>query len=156
MPESTQDMVWSVTTHEHRERTVDWYWALGVIAVAGAALSVFFGNILFAVVLVLGAVSIGYLAARGPREHTVKIDNRGITIDDTRYPFASVYSFWVEHEQERPHLFLTMRGLLNPHLSLMLDSEAQGNAVREHLLSHIKEEEQGPHVGEHLAEMFGL
>ena len=156
MPGETQDMVWSITTHVHRERNVDWYWALGVIAVAGILVSVFFSNVLLAVIIALGAISIGFLAARGPREHMVKIDDRGVSIDGTRYPFANIYSFWVEHEQESPHLFITMRGILTPHLSLMLDSEAQGAAVREHLQSRVKEEEQGPHLGERLSEIFGL
>lgn len=90
-----QEMVWTVTTHEHHERSVDWYWALGVAALAGAVLSVFFDNILLAVIIVLGAGSIGYLAARGPREHLVKIDDHGITIDGSRYAFSSINTFWV-------------------------------------------------------------
>jgi hypothetical protein len=156
MPGEKQEMVWTVTTHEHREHSTDWYWALGVMALAGAIVSIFMGNDLLAVIIVLGAASIGYLAVRGPREHTVKIDDRGVTIDGTRYPYSAIRSFWVEHEEERPHLFLTLRGLLTPHFSLALDNEAQGAAVRDHLSHHIEEAEQGPHLGEHLAEIFGL
>ncbi|TSC68705.1 MAG: Uncharacterized protein G01um101456_533 [Parcubacteria group bacterium Gr01-1014_56] len=156
MPEGKQEMVWSVTTHEHRARSVDWYWALGVVALLGAIASVFFGNGLLAIIIVLGAASIGYLAARGPREHTVKIDDRGVSVDGTRYPYSAIRSFWVEHEATEPHLFLSMRGVLTPHISLLLDDARQGEAVRAHLLKHIEEEEQGPHIGEHLAEIFGL
>lgn len=156
MPGETQDMVWTVTTHEHRDRSVDWYWALGVIAIAGAVVSVFMGNILLAVIIVLGVGSIGYLAARGPREHVVKIDNRGISIDGSRYAYSAINSFWVEHEVEQPQLFMTLRGIVTPHFSLTLDSEAQGDAVRRHLARHVEEEEQGPHLGEHLAKIFGL
>jgi hypothetical protein len=150
------DMVWSVTTHEHRERSTDWYWALGLVAVAGAVASVFFGNTLLAIILLLGLGSIGFLAVRGPREHQVKIDHRGVTIDGTRHPFTSIHSFWVETDREPPHLFMTLGGVLTPHLSLALDDLSQARSVREHLLKHVTEEEQGPHVGEYLAEIFGL
>ncbi len=149
-------MVWTVTTHEHRERSTDWYWALGVGALAVAVVSIFLGNLLFAVVVVLGAGSIGFLAARGPREHLVKIDERGVSIDGSRYAYESIMSFWVEHDTPTPHLFLTLRGVVNPHFSLALDDEEQARAVREHLQNHVKEAEQGPHIGEHLAEIFGL
>lgn len=149
-------MVWSVTTHEHRDRSVDWYWALGVLALASAVVSVFFGNVLFAIVIILAAGSIGFLAARGPREHLVKIDDRGVSIDGSRYAYAAIHSFWVEHEVDQPRLFMSFRGVIMPHFSLTLDSEAQGRAVRDHLKRHVEEEEQGPHLGEHLAEIFGL
>jgi hypothetical protein len=149
-------MVWSVVTHEHRERSTDWYWGLGVIALVACVASIFFGNVLFAVIIALGALSIGYLAARGPREHLVRIDDRGLTVDGTRYPFSAIHSYWVEHDTDTPRLFMTMRGVLAPHFSLMLDDAAQGEAVRAHLKRHVSEEEQGPHVGEHLAQIFGL
>lgn len=149
-------MSWSVTTHEHRERSTDWYWTLGVVALAGVGASIFFGNFLFAVIIALGAFSIGFLAVRGPREHLVRIDDRGISIDGTRYPFSAVHSYWVEHDVEDPRLFMTMRGILSPHFSLVLDNQAQGDLVRDHLKQHVNEEEQGPHAGEHLAQIFGL
>lgn len=149
-------MVWSVITHEHRERSVDWFWALGLIALAAGVASVLFGNVLFAIVIFLAAGSVGFLAARGPREHLVKIDDHGIAIDGTRYPFSSIHSFWIEHGVEFPRLFMTLKGALTPHFSLTLDSEAQGKSVREHLARHVEEQEQGPHVGEHLAQIFGL
>ncbi len=149
-------MEWSVTTHEHRERSTDWYWGLGVIALAGGVAAVFFGNFLFAVIIAIGALSIGFLAARGPREHSVHIDDRGLSVDGTRYPYSAIHTFWVEHDSENPRLFMTMRGVLAPHFSLILDSAQQGADVREHLKTRVQEEEQGPHVGEHVAEIFGL
>jgi hypothetical protein len=143
-------------THEHREHSTDWYWGLGVAAVGGAAVAIFFGNVLFAIILVLGAGCIGYLAARGPREHSIKIDDHGVSVDGTRYPYSAVRSFWVEHDQDNPRLFLSMRGALSPHFSLTLDSAEQGAQVRSHLQRFVQEREQGPHAGERLAQLFGL
>ncbi len=149
-------MVWSVTTHEHRERSTDWYWGLGLIAIVGAGAAVFFSNVLLAVIVLLGLGSIGFLAARGPREHLIKIDARGLSIDGTRHPWESVVSFWVEHETDTPRLFLSMKGALMPFVSLDLDNREQGDAVRSHLAAYAAEVEQGPHLGERLAEIFGL
>ena len=156
MPGGAQHMEWSVITHERRTHTVDWYWGLGFVALVGIAAALFFGNMLFAVVLALGAISIGFLAARGPREHMVRIDDRGVSIDGTRYPFSAIHSFWVDHDTESPHLFVAMRGPLSPHFSLTLDNAQQGTDLRDHLKLHVTEEEQGPHMGEHLAAIFGL
>jgi hypothetical protein len=140
MPGEKQEMVWSVTTHEHKERSTDWYWALGVGSLAAAVVSIFFGNVLFAIVILLGGGSIGYLAARGPREHLFKIDDHGVSIDGTRYIYANIHSFWVERDSPAPRLFMTLGGVISPHFSLTLDDQVQGQAVREHLRQHVQEE----------------
>jgi hypothetical protein len=156
MPGEKTEIAWSVVTHEDRPHTVDWYWGLGILSLIGAAASIFFGNILLALIIALGAGSIALLVVRGPREHLVKIDDRGLLIDGSRYKFSSIASFWVEHDTDMPRLFLTMRGMLMPHYSLHLDSEETGDEVRAHLKRYIDEEEQGPHIGEYIAEMFGV
>lgn len=156
MQGGTQEMSWSVMTHQHRERSTDWYWGLGVLALAGAAAAIFFGNVLFAIIIVMGASSIGFLAARGPREHAIKMDDRGLSVDGTRYPWTAVHSFWVEHDEETPYLFITMRGAFSPRIMVELDSRQQGDDVREHLRQRVAQEEQGPHIGERLANIFGL
>jgi len=147
---------WSVTTHNHAERTADWYWALGLVVVVAAAACVWFGNFLFALILIVGGLCVGWLAARGPREHTVVVTERGLVIDGTLYRWAGIRSFWVEREMEPPHLLLTMSGIIMPHLMLRLDDHSQAEAVRAHLVRFVNEEEQAPHVGEYIAQMLGL
>ena len=147
-----QGIAWMVETHEHKERSTDWYWGLGLGALAGAAVSVFLGNVLLALILLIGAGSIGYLAFRGPRQHRVAIDERGVSIDGTLYPYESIHSYWVTEER----LFLTTSGLLAPHLSVPLDDAAHAQAVHNFLGKRLPEEEQHPYLGEHLAELLGL
>lgn len=154
--DESQAISWTVGGGQPLERSNDWYWSLGVLAVAGAGASIFFGNILLAVILLIGAFSIAVLTVRGPREHKVAVDPRGITVDGTRYPYTAVYSFWVETEIDPPHLFLSMRGILAPHFSFPLADRAQAGEVRTLLQKYAAEEEQGPHLGDRLAEIFGL
>ncbi len=151
-----QTISWEVTTHVHRERSNDWYWGLGIITVVGAIVSIVLGNVLFAIVLVLGLGSVGVLMARGPRQHSVHIDARGISIDGTLHPFRSIQTFWVEQHTEQPRLLLTMHSIIAPHIALPLPGKAEGGQIRSFLKRVVEEEEQEPHLGEHLAEMFGL
>ena len=44
---------WKTIEHNHQEKSSDWYWILGIIAIATAVLSIYFGNILFAIVILL-------------------------------------------------------------------------------------------------------
>ena len=149
-------IVWQVVTHEHIERSADWYWGLGILAIVSAGVSIYFSNILFAIILLVGAGSIGVLVARGPREHVVALDKRGISMDGTLYPYQSIRSFWVEPHVEVPRLFITTSSLLHPHIIVPLDSAPHGEEVRRHLLQFAEEIERLPRLSEEVAEIFGL
>ncbi len=155
MPEE-ETISWEVLTHVHRERTNDWYWALGLIAVVAAGLSIWLGNLLFGVLILLCAGSIGALAMRGPREHSVEIDPRGVSVDGTLYPYHSLKSFWVDANPEYPRLFLTTGGIITPHMALPLDDEHHAAVVHAYLIERLDEVEQEPHIGEHVAHLLGL
>lgn len=156
MPPREQTISWTVITHVHREHSVDWYWSVGVVALVAAGVSVWMGNLLFALIIALAAFSFGMLLWRGPREHSVRIDNRGISIDGTLHPYRSINSFWVERDPEYPRLYLETTAVVSPHLVLPLDSGSQAEQVRSFLKRVLPEVEQEPHLGEHLAHMFGL
>jgi hypothetical protein len=156
MPQQEQEISWRVASHHLRERTNDWFWWLGAAAIIGAAASIFFGNALLAIIIILGAGSIGFLATQTPREHTVSISPRGISIDGTRYPYKSVHSFWVEEHQGDPKLYLSMSGILSSHFSLYIAEGVEPDQVRKYLKRYAAEEEQGPQIGERVAEIFGL
>jgi hypothetical protein len=155
------EIVWHVLTHEHRERSADWYWTLGLGTVLGCVASIYFGNYLLAAILIIGVGSICVLSVRGPREHEVKLDRRGVTLDGTLYHYRSIASFWVEDHELMPpdwppRLFITTTGLISPRHTIPLDDPTHGAAVRAYLLRYIPEEEHEPHLGEHLAELLGL
>jgi hypothetical protein len=153
-----QEIVWHVLTHEHKEHTADWYWALGLLTLVGAGLSMYFGNLLLALILIIGAGSIVMLKIRGPREHQVRVDQRGITLDGTVYPWKSIHSFWVNDDEARggPCIYLTTHSLLTPRVTVPLDSKEHAAQVRAYVKRYAEEEEQWPHFGEHLAELLGL
>jgi len=152
---------WRVDTHEHQERSNDWYWGLGLVTIAGAGLAVFFGNALFAVIILLGLGSLGVLIARGPREHEVRVTSRGLHMDGTLYRWSGVDSFWVEDERALPagrqaHLLVTTQGILHPQLIIPIGDLNRARNLREYLRRIVKEEEQEPHLGHHVVQMFGL
>lgn len=152
---------WHIETHEHTERTNDWYWGLGLIALAAAGLSIFLGNVLFAIIVVLATGSLWALSVRGPREHEVRVAQRGITMDGTLYRWENIESFWVEDERHLPagepaHLLVTTKGVLHPQLIIPLGDSNRARNVREYARRHAREVEQEPHLGHHVVRMFGL
>lgn len=157
MPPGREQIIsWTVITHVHKTHSVDWYWSVGIITVVAAGVSIWLGNVLLAIILVVGVGSLGALYLRGPREQTVRVDGRGVSIDGTLYQYRGIKSFWVERNAENPRLYLTTHAIVSPHIMLPLENAAQAEQVRAYLKRVVHEEEQEPHFGEHLAEMFGL
>lgn len=146
---------WHVDSHEDNERSNDWYWGLALITLASIGLCIFIGNYLLAVILILGAASLGIVALRGPREHEVRITSRGLSLDGTLYKWASVESFWIEEGRD-PHLLITTKGVLHPQLVIPLMDGNRARNAREYLRRLIKEEEQEAHLGHHVVRLLGL
>lgn len=159
-----EDMIqWSIVTHEHKDRSTDWYWTAGIVTMLGIAVSIYLMNILLAMILGIGMVSIFILAIRGPREHDVTLSNRGVDIDGTLYRYPTIHSFWVSVEDHlhedwdpRARLFFTTSGYVHPRIIIPLQDVDHAEEVRDYLLQHLDEVEQEPHFAEHIAELLGV
>ena len=136
-------------------KSADWYWALGIIAVAGAATSFILGNILFSILIVVGALSLGLHAARPHKEIAVEINRRGLVLNETLYPYDSLESFWVEENESMPKLFIKLERALVPQLMIFIE-DIDPDAVRDFLLEHLEEEETAEPFTERIAEFFGF
>lgn len=110
---------WQAQEYAFEEKGPDWYWALGVIAIAGAVASVIFGNIILALVIVAAAITLGLQAARAPQTHTFSITNEGVVVDQALHPYEEMLHFSVlEYADESipPSLSIKTKRLLAPHL----------------------------------------
>ena len=58
--------IWEAHEYIFQEKTSDWYWAVGIIAVSLAVLLIIFGNVLFALVVLIGSFTLSIFAARRP------------------------------------------------------------------------------------------
>ena len=110
----TQQFEWEALEYEYTHKNPDWFWALGIIAIAAAATSIIFSNILFALVILIGAFTLGINSAKRPNIVHFKINGRGIVINKKLYPFTALSSFWVEDDDEhaQPKLLIKSKKYL--------------------------------------------
>jgi hypothetical protein len=155
---SRHTISWQAHEYFHQEKTADWYWALGIIAITAATLAIIFSNILFALVIVLFAFAAGMQAHRPARLIDFELTPRGIVIDKTLYPYNTLDSFWIteEHVQKvAPKLLIKSKKLLMPFLHVPIE-EVQVDDVRSYLLQYIHEEEHEESILEKILERFGF
>ena len=152
----TETITWEAAEHHHVEKKGDWYWALGIIAVVGATIAIIFGNILFAIVIALGAVVMTIVSLREPAVIPFAITPRGMRIDDRLYPYATLESFCIDEDAPRgPQLLLKSRSMLQPLIIIPLPEEAV-EEIDDMLAERLPEEHIEESLAHHLLEFLGF
>ncbi len=95
-----QPISWTAHEYQHQEKNSEWFWALGLIGVAGAVTALIYGNILFSIVILVATFVLALYAARKPEEYTFTLSQRGLRINKELYPFQSLKSFSIEDISE--------------------------------------------------------
>src|SRR5512138_1931804 len=94
--ESDNKLVWSALEYEEKERSRDWFWALGIIVATSAIASIIFENYFFATLIVLGGTLLGFFALKKPDTVVYELNDKGLKIRDRLYPYESIKAFWVQ------------------------------------------------------------
>jgi len=132
---------WEGQEYEHSPKSADWYWALGILAIASVIASILFNNYLFAVLIVISTITIALYGAKHPPTHRFRIVEHGLAIGDELYPFEKMISFSVLEDIEGelpPLLSIKNESWLSPHLMIPLQG-VDADAVYVHFLHHVDE-----------------
>ncbi len=149
-------MYWEAPEHTHIEKTSDWYWILGIIAIAGSVTSMIFNNVLFGVVIVLGAVTMVIVSHRKPRIIPFEISGRGVRIENTLYPYSTLESFCFDEENPvGPQLIVKSKKLFVPLLIIPIPEEYV-DAVEDVISARLHEAHLEEPLSHRLLEFFGF
>ncbi|MDP3965318.1 MAG: hypothetical protein Q8Q13_00780 [bacterium] len=147
---------WSAYEHEHIERGSDWYWALGIVAVCAALTSILFSNVLFAIVLIVAAFTIGLIARTPPKLIEFELSDRGIRVGGTLHRWDHIIAFWVEDEHDRePLLLVDTTKFMSPNLIIPIE-DIDPAEVREFLQQRAEERPMKEPVSHKILEFFGI
>lgn len=149
-------ITWQTEEYNHREKGPDWFWALGVIALAGAAIAVISHNVLFAIFIILAAVILGVYAARRPKIIEIVISDTGIKIRDYFYPYEKLKGFAVDEHDLGNHLIIESDRALTPVISIPLPLTIDADALTALLKTRIPEKPLKEHMTHRVMEHMGF
>lgn len=147
---------WQVEEYNHREKGPDWYWALGVIALAGATTAVIFHNTLFAIFIVLAALLLGMYANRKPDIVDIAISEEGITLRSYFYPFDKIKGFAIDENPLGNHLLIESDRLVAPLISIPIPFSIDTEALSALLKTRLPVKPLKEHVYHRLMEHIGF
>lgn len=156
MQDHTIVLRWSAYEHEHIERGTEWFWALGIAAVSGALTAVLLNNVLFGLVIILGATTIALMARHAPEVATFEISVKGVRVNNTLHRYDEIISFWVEDEHDgHPLLLIDTVKWLSPNLIIPIH-DIDPQLVRAYLKEHLHETPMKEPVAHKVLEFFGI
>lgn len=152
-----QPLTWRGHEYVHTEKTADWYWALGLIAVAGAVASLLFNNVLFAILILFGAFVLALFASRKPKEVEFSLTQRGIRINAVLYPYQSLESFAIDEltPTHVPKLIIESKQTFSPTLIIPLE-HVSADHIHDYLLDFLPEDEHIEPLSHRIMEWLGF
>lgn len=130
---------WKTLEYKKKEKTADWYWAVGIITMSLIIISIILKNYSFVVLLVVAIITTYIFSTKDPGLLEVKIDKRGLIVNKNMYPFATLESFWVDISEENNHkLILRSKKTLMTLIIIPID-EINHLDIRDFLLKYLPE-----------------
>jgi hypothetical protein len=146
---------WNAPEHFYVEKKPDWYWSVGIITLAIAAVAFIFGSVITGIFILVAAGALVIHAAQAPRIIYHEINDRGLVMHDTLYPFLTIDSFWIPHDDFPPKIILKSRKLFMPYIVIYID-EVDPEAIREIMLRYVAETEHHEPLLKKVLEKFGF
>ncbi|MCF7833760.1 MAG: hypothetical protein K9L98_00270 [Candidatus Pacebacteria bacterium] len=169
--EQNNKLQWSALEYEEKERSPDWFWALGIVVLAGAVTSIIFENYFFALFLILSGVLMAMFAIKKPDMVIYEINKKGVKIRNRIYLFEDITTFWVQKNpssEDRdlhgslpegyilPTLFIKTKRAFAPILSIPIEEE-NAHIIRNIMLNHdVVEEKMKEHFSDKIMDFIGF
>lgn len=150
---------WQAYEYIHEHKSSDWYWAVGVISFSAAGASIIFGNVIFALLILIAATALVIHAHKEPRLIDFELNEKGVKVDKTFYPYKTLDSFFVEtHEMEVgtfAKILIKSKKTLMPLIIIPI-ADTHPEDVHEYLSIFLAEEEHREGLGEKFMEWLGF
>ncbi len=156
-----EKLEWSALEYEEKERSPDWFWALGIIVVTSSVAAIIYGNYFFGALLVLSGVLLGFFAIKKPEIIFYELNSKGLKIRKQLYPYENIKSFWVQIDNTgetelKPLLFIKAERLFMPILSIPIDYVVAEDIRSIMLSKNVTEEEMKEHASQKIMESLGF
>lgn len=122
---------WSASEYNHKERSNDWFWGLGLIAILACILAIWIHNYLFAIFILISGASLMLFNIRHPQEIKFSITTGGLTLGKDKYEWKSIQGFNIKKNNGNSKLIIKTNKYFLPIYTIVIPDD---------LTSQIREE----------------
>ena len=152
-------LAWEAPEYFHYDRTNDWYWWTGLVAILLIAFALWQGSFLFAILILVGWFTVVLYAIRPPQIVICKLTEKGVLVKSPHsdgikmYPWAELKSYWIFYRPPiHAELSIISKKTLMTHIKLPL-GEVSPDKVKNIVKQYLAEEEQKESLIDNLSQL---
>ena len=147
---------WQILEYKKKEKTVDWYWAVGIIALSLAIIAFIIGDGLFSIFIIMATAILLAFSNSEPRRFEISLDKRGVSIGKEEHPFATLDEFWVDiTEKHAPKILLKSKKITMPLIVIPIEDYDHLD-IRDFLLQYLPEKVLHEPLSQKIMEKLGF
>lgn len=140
MARRTFAIEWDAHVYEHKVRSQDWFWAVGIVAVAIAIAAIIIGDVIFAILILVSAFALCVFINRPPEVIHVVVNEKGIAKGHLMYPYSTLHAFWIDEENSHKKILLRSKKWFLPLIVIPLGEHTDIERLEETLLEYLPRE----------------
>ena len=130
---------WEAYESLHGERSIDWFWGVGLTGIIVGVVAILIGNILLAILAIVGTATVVIVALKHPDKYYYALTPRGVIEAETLYLWSELDVFWVQ-ESDPPLLLIKSRRDTLPLLDLPLPETVDTKVIHDFMYQYIDDE----------------
>jgi hypothetical protein len=140
--EKNKKITWEALSHIKTEKSSDWYWILGIITIGASILSIYFNNLLLALLILIGTFAIFVQTNIEPKTQKFELNRKGVVVGSTLYPYSTLESFYVIDEDgwDRDRILIKSKKNFMPLITIPLGESVKPEQASEFLIEYLDEE----------------
>ena len=87
---------WQAPEYTHKERSADWFWTIGLVALVGALLAIWFHNFVFAIFILISGACLIMFTLRPPEIVTFVVKTESLMIGKDEYLWKKIKGFTIK------------------------------------------------------------
>lgn len=132
MEETVIDTIeWSAPEYTHKERTMDWYWTIGLIALVGAIVAIWFHSYVFGIFILISGACLILFTMREPQIMNFSIKTEGLEIGKDKHTWKEIKGFHIKQSTPYSKLLVMTSKKFLPIYTIPFPPE---------ISSHLREE----------------
>jgi len=147
---------WEAFEYIDKKRKPDWFWALGIIAIAGSAAAFIYGNFLFGIFIVLTAGTMFFFGTAKPQRIKHVLTTDGVIFGNRLYPYSRLKSFWMEDLDGEKRLLIKSDKTFMPVMVLPFEDDETGEEIYSFFSEILEEEEINESFAHKIMDRLGV
>mgnify|MGYP000963290559 CR=1 FL=1 len=155
-------IIWEEYHYVHFEKSTDWKWSVGIVSATFAIVAFLVGSLTFGFLILVSTLVLFIHALQPPHLLRFEINQTGIRVDQEKWDFNQLRSFWIEDNREHhihSRILFKTNGILSTLLVLPLPLETDQidiEDLREELSKVLPEVRTHETLFQRVLEYFGF